>query len=99
MDIKLNKQDEVLKVTLSGRLDADTAPELKTALGQEFSGVQAVEVDLCDLDYISSAGLRTLLWAHKELQGAGGAMTIRNCNEVVADIFNITGFADVLNFA
>lgn len=99
MDIAMNKENEMMNLSLCGRLDADTTMELKAVLEEALPGVKRLELDLVDLEYISSAGLRTLLWAHKELVSHGGVMTICNCNEVVTDIFEITGFADVLNFA
>ncbi len=89
----LNGKD--LTIALEGRLDTTTAPllddELKTALG----GVEKLEFDFTKLEYISSAGLRVLLSAQK-VMNKQGSMLIRNVNDEINEIFEVTGFVDIL---
>ncbi len=85
-----------LTVAVSGRLDTLTAPELEKDLFASLDGVQTLTLDFSGLDYISSAGLRLLLNAHKAMAGKGG-MKVVHINEVVREVFEVTGFLDVLN--
>ena len=80
---------------LSGRLDTTTAPELEKSLKESLDGVTSLTLDLKELEYISSAGLRVLLSAHKAMSKKGG-MKVVNVNEVVSEVFDVTGFADIL---
>lgn len=84
-----------LTVALEGRLDTVTAPELESVLKESFEGVQKLVLDFQALEYISSAGLRVLLMAQKTMMKQG-EMVIRNVNETIAEVFDITGFADML---
>jgi len=84
-----------LTVVLEGRLDTITAPQLETALKESLEGVQKLVLDFKALEYISSAGLRVLLMAQK-VMNKQGAMVIRNVNETISEVFDITGFADML---
>ena len=84
-----------LTVVLEGRLDTITAPQLETALKESLEGVQKLVLDFKALEYISSAGLRVLLMAQK-VMNKQGAMVIRNVNETISEVFDITGFADLL---
>ncbi len=72
-----------------------TAPELEKELSASMPGADSVTLDFAKLDYISSAGLRVLLSAHKVMSAKGG-LKIRNINEVVAEVFDVTGFSDIL---
>lgn len=81
---------------LSGRLDTTTAPELDQELKSALLGVTTLTLDVKDLAYISSAGLRVLLSAQK-IMNKQGKMTIRNVNETVMEIFEVTGFSDILD--
>ncbi len=81
---------------LSGRLDTTTAPELDQELKISLDGVTTLTLDVKDLAYISSAGLRVLLSAQK-LMNKQGKMKIRNVNETVYEIFEVTGFSDILD--
>lgn len=81
---------------LSGRLDTTTAPELDQELKSSLNGVTTLTLDMKDLAYISSAGLRVLLSAQK-LMNKQGKMTIRNANETIMEIFEVTGFSDILD--
>ena len=84
-----------LTIALTGRLDTMTAPELEAELNQSLPAAETLTLDLSKLDYISSAGLRVLLSAHKVMSGKGG-MKVTHVNEVVQEVFEVTGFADIL---
>ena len=85
-----------LTVALIGRLDTTTAPELEKELKASLDGITELTFDLAALEYISSAGLRVLLTAHKALSRKGG-MTVTHVNEIVQEVFEVTGFSDILN--
>ncbi len=85
-----------LEIVLEGRLDTTTAPELEAALNQSFPAIQSLTLDFAKLEYISSAGLRVLLSAHKAMATKGG-MKVVHANELVKEVFLVTGFADILN--
>lgn len=84
-----------LKVALEGRLDTTTASQLETFLKEHIAGKQELSFDFAKLEYISSAGLRVLLGTQKSMNGQG-TMTICNVNADISEIFEITGFADIL---
>ncbi len=93
MEIKKNQVNAELTVALSGRLDTVTAPELEASLG-DLADVEKLILDLAALEYVSSAGLRVLLSAQKKMSGK--SMVIKNVNETIMEVFDITGFADIL---
>lgn len=95
MTINKGKNGSELTLTLEGRLDTTTAPMLEKELKQEIGRVDLLIVDFADVEYISSAGLRVLLAAQK-VMNRQGQMIIRNVNDTISDIFEITGFSDVL---
>ena len=80
---------------LEGRLDTSTSPELEEALKASFEEADALTLDLGKLEYISSAGLRVLLLTHKTMSAKGG-LKIINVNDTIKEIFEITGFSDIL---
>ena len=84
-----------LNVKVSGRLDTTTAPELEASLKESFEGLEKLALDFSELEYLSSAGLRVLLQAQKVMNKQGD-MIVKNVNETVMEIFEVTGFADVL---
>jgi anti-sigma B factor antagonist len=84
-----------LEIALEGRLDTTTAPELEAELNQSMPGAESLTLDFAKLEYISSAGLRVLLSAHKVMAQKGGMKVIR-ANEIVMEVFEVTGFADIL---
>ena len=91
------KQDgSALVVALEGRLDTTTAPELEQELKNSLDGVTDLTLDMDKLDYISSAGLRVLLSAHKTMMKQG-QMKVTNASEIVKEVFEVTGFCDILN--
>ena len=95
MTIEKKFDNEELTVTLEGRLDTVTAPSLEEELKTSFDGIKKLVLDFQALEYISSAGLRVLLMAQKTMNKQG-SMVIRNVNETIAEVFEITGFADML---
>ena len=95
MTIKKKMNGTELEIALEGRLDTMTAPELEAELHQSLDGAQSLVLDFSKLDYISSAGLRVLLSAHKAMSGKGG-MKVTHVNEIVREVFEVTGFADIL---
>lgn len=88
-------EEKKLTITLTGRLDTTTAPQLETELKQNISGVDALILDFSGLEYLSSAGLRVLLSAQK-VMNRQGSMTVKNVNEIIMEIFEVTGFVDLL---
>lgn len=97
MTIDMNKSEGTLIVSLEGRLDTTTAPELETKLDQSLDGVNNLIFDMKELSYISSAGLRVLLTSQKKMNRCGGDLTVRNANDDIMDVFEVTGFIDMLN--
>ncbi|MBR6337268.1 MAG: STAS domain-containing protein [Ruminococcus sp.] len=95
--MKINKSlnDGKLKLEIIGRLDTLTAPELDKELKETLTGVKELEIACNDLEYISSAGLRVLLTAQK-MMNAQGEMYITGCSDDILDIFEITGFSQIL---
>ncbi len=96
MKITKNLNGNALDIALEGRLDTTTAPELENELKGSLEGVTELTMDFSKLDYISSAGLRVLLSAHKIMRDRGG-MKVTHVNEIVKEVFDVTGFADILN--
>ena len=95
MTITKNMNGKALEIALEGRLDTMTAPELEVELNKSLGDADSLVLDFSKLDYISSAGLRVLLTAHKAMVAKGG-MKITNVNEIVQEVFEVTGFADIL---
>ena len=96
MTINKEKTSDALTVSLKGRLDTTTAPQLEKELKPELPGIRKLVLDLTDLTYISSAGLRVLLSSQK-IMNKQGEMIVRGAGEDVMDIFEITGFTNILN--
>ena len=95
MEIKKVKNGAELNLAVEGRLDTTTAPQLEAELKQSISGVETLVLDFANLEYLSSAGLRVLLAAQK-VMNKQGEMIIRNVNETINEIFEVTGFIDIL---
>ena len=95
--MKINKTQNGtdLVIALEGRLDTMTAPELEAELKGCLGGAETLTMDFAQLEYISSAGLRVLLSAYKAMSPKGG-MVVTNVNDVVREVFDVTGFADIL---
>ena len=95
MNINTKQDGGKLTIALEGRLDTSSAPQLEGMLKEALRGVTDLEMDFADLAYISSAGLRVLLSAMKGMKKQG-SMGVRPVNETVMEVFEITGFADML---
>ena len=95
MTITKKQNGTALEIALEGRLDTMTAPDLEAELKSCLPGADSLTMDCQKLDYISSAGLRVLLTAHKTMSGKGG-MRLIHINEVVQEVFEVTGFSDIL---
>ena len=96
MNIVRNQQGSKLTLSLQGRLDTTTAPRLEGELRDAVIGVSDLVFDLSDLEYVSSAGLRVLLSAQK-VMNKQGTMTIIHAKPEIMEIFEVTGFVDILN--
>lgn len=95
MEIIKNANGEALTVQVVGRLDTTTAPSLEAELKDSFDDTDSLVLDFKDLEYVSSAGLRVILMAQKTMSKKGG-MRLINVNSVVMDVFEVTGFVDIL---
>ena len=95
MNIQKTLSGAALTVALEGRLDTTTAPKLEEELRGSVAGVSRLVFDLAKLEYISSAGLRVLL-AMQKLMNQQGEMVLQNVNEAVMEVFEVTGFSDIL---
>lgn len=95
MTFTKKQNGSTLEIAVEGRLDTMTSPELESELKTCLEGVDSLIMNCEKLDYISSAGLRVLLTAHKAMMGKGG-MRLVHVNEIVREVFEVTGFADVL---
>ena len=95
MNILKNKDGTNLTVALEGRLDTTTAPQLETELATALNDITELVFDMSKLDYISSAGLRVLLSAQKKMNRQGN-MVVKHANADIMEIFDVTGFSDIL---
>ena len=95
MTIHKTRNNDTLILALEGRLETTTAPELDAVVKTELEGVKALVFDFAKLEYISSSGLRVLLAAQK-IMNKQGVMKVTGVNEIVAEIFEITGFSEIL---
>ena len=95
MTIEIKRNAEETIIELAGRLDTITAPSLDKAISNNIEGAKSLVLDFKNLEYISSAGLRVLLSAQKKMQKIG-SMKVTNVREEVMEVFEMTGFADIL---
>ena len=95
MTIEKNLSGTELTIAITGRLDTTTAPQLEAEFKQSITGVEKLVLDFATLEYLSSAGLRVLLAAQK-VMNKQGEMIIKNVNETINEIFEVTGFIDIL---
>ena len=98
MTITKTGEGAVITIALEGRLDTTTAPDLEKEVQESLSGVTDLTFDLNALEYISSAGLRVLLSAQK-IMNKQGEMKIVGANDAIMEVFEVTGFIDILNIA
>lgn len=98
MTIEKQQNGSEVTLTLIGRLDTTTAPQLEEQVNTSLEGTEKLILDFQNLEYLSSAGLRILLAAHKAFMKKGsGAMVICHVNETIHEVFDVTGFLDILN--
>lgn len=95
MTIEKQKEGAALTLKIEGRLDTITSPELEAVLKTELGGIEDLTFDFSALDYLSSAGLRVLLSAQKQMNKQG-KMKVTGVSEVILEIFEVTGFTDLL---
>lgn len=96
MTAETSKNGTSATIAVGGRVDTTTAPDLDAVIQQALPGLTELVIDMADLAYLSSAGLRVLLSAQKAMNSAQGTMTVRNVNETIMEILDVTGFCDIL---
>ena len=96
MVIEKNLNGSELIVRVAGRMDTTTAPAVEAELKNSIGDIEKLVLDFSELEYISSAGLRVILSTQKTMNKQGGEMVIRNVNETISEIFDVTGFSDIL---
>lgn len=96
MTFEKNLNGAELYVKVIGRLDTATAPDFVKEINDELTGIESLVLDFSGLEYISSAGLRVLLQAQKTMNKQG-KMVVKNANDMISEVFEITGFIDILN--
>lgn len=96
LNMNAEKSETQLTLYLEGRLDTTTAPDLEREINAQPDTVQAIILDFGNLRYLSSAGLRIILSTYKMMAGRKGRLIIRNVNPLIMEVFDATGFTDVL---
>lgn len=96
MNLTKTTNDTELTIAIEGRVDTVTSPELEKMIQASVSGMETLVIDMANVEYISSAGLRVLLSAHKLMAKKGG-MKVKNAGEDIMEIFEVTGFSDILD--
>jgi len=96
MKTEITVNTDAMEISLNGRLDSTTAPELEREVNSRLEGIANLTLDFTQLNYIASAGLRVVLALKKRMNAVEGTMIILNPNELVTDVFEATGFADIL---
>ena len=95
MTVKQKKENKKLTLLISGKIDTTTAPEFSEILKEALPGVEELVIDLEGVDYISSAGLRVILFAQKTMNSQG-SMSVANVNSDIMETFELTGFSEIL---
>ena len=99
MEIKRTQNDTQLIMEISGRLDTNAAPKLIAEIDESLvEGVKSFVLDMADCDYVASSGLRAILGAQKKMNALQGTMVVKNVVSDVMEVFEMTGFADILTF-
>ena len=96
LNVIKKQEGSTLTVTLDGRLDTNTAPEFQSEVEPMLSGISRLVLDFEKLDYLSSAGLRVLLTFEQELEEQEKTMEVTHVNDIIHDVFDVTGFLDIL---
>ena len=97
MNIEFQKSETELIATPEGRLDSNSAPGLEAKLLENLEGMSSLILDFAQVDYISSAGLRVVLAMEQLMAGRGGSLKVIHTNEYVLDVFDTTGFLDIIH--
>lgn len=97
MNISMERDNSKLIIKLEGRLDTTTAPEFEREFLSNLAGVDELILDMDKLVYVSSAGLRTILLAKKSIANIKGTMTVKNVCDTIREVFDMTGFSQILN--
>ena len=98
MELKIVEENGIVTFFAGGQLDTTTFSDFEEALKPYLTGRIDLVLDFEELEYLSSAGLRVILRAQQKIEELEASMVIRNCNEEVMEVFDITGFADILTF-
>ena len=98
MQITKTLNTDALTIAISGRIDTLTAPQLDAEIQGKLDGVKSLTIDLKDVEYVSSAGLRIFLTAQK-IMNKQGKMVVKNASSAIKEIFDVTGFSDILTIA
>ncbi len=96
LSIRSNLSGNTLNIALEGNIDIKTSSDLETEINSKIDQVTEINFDFAKLEFLTSAGLRVLLAAQQEIDDKGGTMTLKNVNDEIMDVFNLTGFVDVL---
>ena len=96
LNITKKQENDILTVTLDGRLDTNTAPELQNQVEPLLDEISTLTLDCEKLDYISSAGLRVLLIFQQEMEEKDKTLELCHVNDIIRDVFDVTGFLDIL---
>lgn len=96
MEIKEKKQSDRIILDISGRIDATNSSQLQNAILLAFQKMKTIELDFRNVAYIASAGLRALMIGQKTANAKGGQMLLRNVGDMVMEVFEMTGFVDIL---
>ncbi len=96
LDVKTEISGDALYIALEGVLDSQTVSDLKAVLYESFGKVNSIEFDFANLEYLTSAGLRAILVAQQAMNDKKGVMTVKNVPKDIMDVFDMTGFSDVL---
>ena len=96
MNITEVRQEDVIELKVEGRVDTNTSAKLQEAILKALQKSNKIVINCAELEYVSSAGLRSLLLGHKTAASKGGSMTVINVNEAVNQVFTVTGFSKIL---
>ena len=96
MKVKKTVNGNRMELMLTGKFDAVSAPKFETEIAGELEGITALAVDMSEVEYISSAGLRALLYLQQTMDEVDGTMTVSRVPEIVMQIFEVTGFNEII---
>ena len=97
MTINVERNFELVTLEITGRLDTTTAPNLEAVINEISEDTKELVFDMAELEYISSAGIRVILSAYKKMNQSGGIMRIEKENDIVREVFEMTGLLEMLN--